>query len=83
MAIETRVVIYIFPCLVLGSGLKQSTLTLLEDYSKAGMGGVELHECSEDATRSTVLGYVSSFIWLVEVGQYPVGGFVNTQVFNH
>ena len=38
MAIETRVVIYIFPCLVLGSGLKQSTLTLLEDYSKAGMG---------------------------------------------
>jgi hypothetical protein len=38
MAIEKRVVIYIFPYLVLGSGLTQSTVTLLEDYSKAGMG---------------------------------------------
>jgi hypothetical protein len=38
MAIEKRVVIYIFPYLVLGSVLTQSTITLLEDYSKAGMG---------------------------------------------
>ena len=37
MAIEKRVVIYIFPYLVLGSGLTQSTITLLEDYSKTGM----------------------------------------------
>jgi hypothetical protein len=34
-----------------------------------------------DVTRSTVLGYVSSYIWPVKMGQYPVGGFVNTQVF--
>ena len=38
MAIEKRVVIHIFPYLVLGSGLPQSTITLLEDYSKVGMG---------------------------------------------
>jgi hypothetical protein len=38
MAIEKRVAIYIFPYLVLGSGLTQSTITLLEDNSKAGMG---------------------------------------------
>ena len=38
MAIEKRVVIYIFPYLVLGSGLTQLTLTLLDDYSKAGIG---------------------------------------------
>ena len=38
MAIEKREVIYIFPDLVLGSGLPQSTITLLEDYSKVGMG---------------------------------------------
>jgi hypothetical protein len=44
MAIEKRVeehIIvskYIFPYLVLGSGLTQSTITLLEDYSKAGTG---------------------------------------------
>ena len=38
MAIEKRVVIYIFPYLVLVSGLTQSTITLLEDYSKAGIG---------------------------------------------
>ena len=38
MAIEKRMVIHIFPYLVLGSGLKQSTITLLEDYSKEGMG---------------------------------------------
>jgi hypothetical protein len=38
MAIEKRVVIYVFPYLVLGSGLTQSTITLLDDYSKAGMG---------------------------------------------
>jgi len=30
--------IYIFPYLVLGGGLTQSAITLLEDYSKAGMG---------------------------------------------
>ena len=42
MAIEKRVVIYIFLYLVLGSVLTQSTITLLEDYSKAGIGGVEL-----------------------------------------
>jgi hypothetical protein len=34
-------------------------------------------------TRSTVLGYVSSFIWPVEIGQYHVGAFVNAQVFSH
>jgi hypothetical protein len=34
-------------------------------------------------TISTVLGYVSSYIWPVEMGQYPVGGFVNIQVFSH
>jgi hypothetical protein len=38
MAIEKRVVIYIFPYLVLGSDLTQSTITLLDDYSNAGMG---------------------------------------------
>jgi hypothetical protein len=38
MAIEKRVVIHIFPYLVLRSGLSQSTITLLEDYSKAGTG---------------------------------------------
>ena len=37
MAIENRVAIYIFPYLVLGSGPTQSTITLLENYSKAGM----------------------------------------------
>ena len=38
---------------------------------------------SADATRSTVLGYVLSYIRPVKMGQYPVGGFVNTQVFSH
>ena len=44
MAIEKRVEAHIivrkniFPYLVLGSGLTQSTITLLEDYSKTGMG---------------------------------------------
>jgi hypothetical protein len=38
MAIEKRVVIHIFRYLVLGSGHTQSTITLLEDYSNAGMG---------------------------------------------
>ena len=33
-------------------------------------------------TGSTVLGYVSSYIRAVEMGQY-VGVFVNTQVFSH
>jgi hypothetical protein len=38
---------------------------------------------SADATRSTVLVYVSSYIWQVEMSQYPVRDFVNTQVFSH
>jgi hypothetical protein len=38
MAIDKRVAIYIFPYLVLGSGLTQSTIILRDDYSKAGMG---------------------------------------------
>ena len=38
---------------------------------------------SADATRSTVLGYVLSYIRPVNIGQYSVGGFVNTQVFRH
>jgi hypothetical protein len=37
MSIEKRVAIYIYHYLVLGSGLTQSTITLLEDYSKASM----------------------------------------------
>ena len=36
-----------------------------------------------DVTRYTVLGYVSSYIWLVEMGQYHVGDFLSTQVFIH
>jgi hypothetical protein len=36
-----------------------------------------------DATSSTVLGYVSSYVRPVEMGQYHVGGFPNTQVFSH
>ena len=36
-----------------------------------------------DATRYTVLGYVSSYIWRVEMGQYHVGDFLSTQVFIH
>jgi hypothetical protein len=36
---------------------------------------------SADVTISTVLGYVSSYIRPVKMGQHPVGGFVNTQVF--
>ena len=38
MAIEKREAMHIFPYLVLGSSLPQSTITLLEDYSKVGMG---------------------------------------------
>ena len=44
MAIEKRVEVhiivskYIFPYLVLGSSLTQSTMTLLKDYSKASSG---------------------------------------------
>ena len=44
MAIEKRVEVhiivskYIFPYLVLGSSLRESTMTLLKDYSKAGAG---------------------------------------------
>ena len=38
--VEEHIIVskYIFPYLVLGSGLTQSTITLLEDYSKAGTG---------------------------------------------
>ena len=49
MAIEKRVEVhiifskYIFPYLVLGSSLTESTMVLLKDYSKAGTGRVELH----------------------------------------
>jgi hypothetical protein len=35
---------------------------------------------STDATRSTVLGYVLSYIRQVKMGQYRVGDFANTQV---
>ena len=38
---------------------------------------------STDATRSTVLGYVLSYIRQVKMSQYRVGGFANTQVFSH
>jgi hypothetical protein len=44
MAIEKRVEVhiivskYIFPYLVLGSSLTESTIALLKDYSKAGTG---------------------------------------------
>jgi hypothetical protein len=38
---------------------------------------------SADVTISTVLGYLSSYTRKVKIGQYPVGGFVNTQVFSH
>ena len=38
---------------------------------------------SADDTRSTGLGYVSSYIRPVKMVQYPVGGFVNTLVFSH
>ena len=34
-----------------------------------------------DATSSTVLDYVSSYVQPVEMGQYHVGGFLNSQVF--
>ena len=44
---------------------------------------IQLPHNSEDVTRSTVLGYVSSYIRPVKMGQYPVGGFRNTQVFSH
>ena len=37
---------------------------------------------SADVTRSTCLGYVSSYIRPVKMGQYPVGGFVYTHVFS-
>jgi hypothetical protein len=36
-----------------------------------------------DAKSSTVLGYVSSYIRTVEMGQYHDGVFLNTQVFSH
>ena len=36
-----------------------------------------------DATSSTVLGYVSSYVQPVEMAQCHVGGFLNTQVFSH
>jgi hypothetical protein len=52
--------------------------------------GVELHEWLDSVSYKlagviipTVLGYFSSYIWPVLMGQYPVGGFVITQVFSH
>ena len=36
-----------------------------------------------DVTSSTVLGYVSSYVRPVEMGQYLVGGFLYTHVFSH
>jgi hypothetical protein len=56
MAIEKRVEAhiivskYIFPYLLLGSRLTQSTMTLLKDYSKAGTGRVELHESCDSVS---------------------------------
>jgi hypothetical protein len=56
MAIEKRVEAhiivskYIFPYLLLGSSLTQSTMTLLKDYSKAGIGRVELHESCDSVS---------------------------------
>ena len=38
---------------------------------------------SADVTISTVLGHLSSYTGQVKMGQYSVGGFVNTQVFSH
>jgi hypothetical protein len=51
MTIEKRVIIHIFPYLVLGSGHTQSTITILKDYSKADTGGVELHECFDSVSQ--------------------------------
>jgi hypothetical protein len=43
--------------------------------------GVELHECFDSVSpyldRSTVLGYVLSYIRQLKMGQYPVGGFAD------
>ena len=90
MAIEKRVEAhiivskYIFPYLVLGSSLTQSTTTLLKklfnSYTKVL---IRFPHNSADGTRSTVLVYVSSYIRPVTMGQYPVGGFANSQVFSH
>jgi hypothetical protein len=95
MAIEKRVKAhiivskYIFPYLVLGSSLTQSTMT--QRVFKSGYRPewsytkvfIRFPHNSADATRSTVLGNVSSYIRPVTMGQYPVGGLVNTQVFSH
>jgi hypothetical protein len=89
--VEAHIIVskYIFPYLALGSSLTQSTMTQLKEYSKAGTGRsgatrkidslIRFPHNSADVTRSTVLGNVSSYIRPVKMGQYPVGGFVNTK----
>ena len=80
---------YIFPYLVLGSSLTQSTMT--QSVFKSGYRPewsytkvlIRFPHNSANVTRSTVLGYVSSYIRPVNMGQCPVGGFANTQVFSH
>ena len=80
-----------FPDLVLGSGPTQSTITLLKDSAEAGMGWrgdtgkhfIRSPHNFAGVTRSAALGYVSSNVCPIEMGQYHAMDFVNPYVFSH